>query len=105
MREIYVPVRAVKSCCARRGSKSAISRLHQIRPKPRQTKGPRFEGYSALDHANGRDRRVATVHGLANGTALGLNLMSIVLRGQGRRGAGRLASGAGWLCMFVGGYL
>src|SRR4051812_22384413 len=55
-------------------------------------------------HTNGRDRRVATVHGLVNSTALGLNLLSIVLRSQERYGAGRLASGAGWACMFVGGY-
>jgi len=62
-------------------------------------------GLADWQHTNGRDRRVATVHGLANSAALGLNLVSIVLRGQGRRGAGRLVSGAGWACMFVGGYL
>ena len=62
-------------------------------------------GLADWQHTNGRDRRLATVHGLANGIALGLNLVSILLRGQGRRGAGRLASGAGWACMFVGGYL
>jgi len=67
--------------------------------------GAAATGLADWQHTNGRDRRVATVHGLANVTALGLNLLSIVLRAQGRRGAGRLASGAGWVSMLVGGYL
>ena len=45
------------------------------------------------------------VHELVNSTALALNLASIVLRGRGLRSEGRLASAAGWVCMFVGGYL
>jgi len=62
-------------------------------------------GLADWQHTNGRDRRLATVHGVANGTALALNVLSIVLRGRERHGVGRLASGAGWACMFVGGYL
>ena len=62
-------------------------------------------GLADWQHLNGRDRRVGTVHALANGTALALNLASIALRGRGRRREGRLASAAGWTCMFAGGYL
>ena len=62
-------------------------------------------GLADWQHTNGRDRRVGLVHGLANGTALGLNLASLRLRGQGRRGEGRLASAAAWACMLLGGYL
>lgn len=62
-------------------------------------------GLADWQHTNGRDRRIATVHGLTNGTALGLNVLSVILRNQGRLRAGRMASGAGWLCMFAGGYL
>src|SRR4051794_29561338 len=39
-------------------------------------------GLADWQHTNGRDRRLATVHGLVNSTALGLNLLSIVLRSQ-----------------------
>jgi uncharacterized membrane protein len=62
-------------------------------------------GLADWQHTNGRDRRVGTAHALANGTALALNLASIALRGRGRRREGRLASAAGWACMFAGGYL
>jgi nitrite reductase/ring-hydroxylating ferredoxin subunit/uncharacterized membrane protein len=62
-------------------------------------------GLADWQHLNGRDRRVGTVHALANSAALVLNLASIVLRGRGRRGEGRAASAAGWACMFAGGYL
>lgn len=62
-------------------------------------------GLADWQHLNGRDRRVGTVHALANGAALALNLASIALRGRGRRREGRVASAAGWACMFAGGYL
>lgn len=62
-------------------------------------------GMADWQHLNGRDRRVGTVHALANGAALALNLASIALRGRGRRQEGRLASAAGWACMAAGGYL
>ena len=62
-------------------------------------------GLADWQHTNGRDRRVGLVHALANSTALALNLASIGLRGRGRLRQGRLASAAGWACMFVGGYL
>jgi nitrite reductase/ring-hydroxylating ferredoxin subunit/uncharacterized membrane protein/hemerythrin superfamily protein len=62
-------------------------------------------GLADWQHTNGRDRRVGLAHALVNSTALALNLASIVLRGRGRRHEGRLASAAGWACMFVGGYL
>lgn len=62
-------------------------------------------GLADWQHTNGRDRRVGMVHGLINSTALALNLASIVLRGRGFRSEGRLASAAGWVCMFAGGYL
>ncbi|MBP0446411.1 Rieske 2Fe-2S domain-containing protein [Roseomonas sp. SSH11] len=62
-------------------------------------------GMADWQHVNGRDRRVGLVHAIVNSTALALNLTSIVLRGRGRRNEGRLASAAGWACMFLGGYL
>jgi nitrite reductase/ring-hydroxylating ferredoxin subunit/uncharacterized membrane protein len=62
-------------------------------------------GLADWQHANGRDRQVGMVHALANSTALALNLVSIALRARGHRREGRLASAAGWACMFVGGYL
>jgi nitrite reductase/ring-hydroxylating ferredoxin subunit/uncharacterized membrane protein/hemerythrin superfamily protein len=62
-------------------------------------------GLADWQHTNGRDRRVGTIHALVNSTALALNLASIALRGRGRRREGRLASAAGWVCMFIGGYL
>ncbi len=62
-------------------------------------------GAADWQHLNGRDRRVGMVHAVANGSALALNLASIVLRRRGRLGAGRAVSGAAWACMFVGGYL
>ncbi|MGG5887848.1 DUF2231 domain-containing protein [Falsiroseomonas sp. HC035] len=62
-------------------------------------------GLADWQYTDGRDRRLGTVHGLTNGTALALTLASLSLRQRGRRGAGRLASGLGWACMMVGGYL
>jgi nitrite reductase/ring-hydroxylating ferredoxin subunit/uncharacterized membrane protein len=62
-------------------------------------------GLADWQHVNERARRVGLVHAAANGTALALMLTSLVLRGRGRRGAGQLASAAGWACMAVGGYL
>ena len=62
-------------------------------------------GVADWQHLNGRDRRVGLVHGTVNATALGLNLLSVALRGRGRLGAGRWASGAAFAVMGVGGYL
>ncbi|MDQ2802474.1 MAG: Rieske 2Fe-2S domain-containing protein [Pseudomonadota bacterium] len=62
-------------------------------------------GLADWQYTDGRDRRLGLVHGLVNSTALALNLVSISLRRRGRRAEGRLASTAGWGCMFVGGYL
>ena len=62
-------------------------------------------GLADWQHLNGRDRRVGLVHGLVNSTAMGLNVLSIVLRGRERRLAGLLASSAAWVCMSAGGYL
>ena len=62
-------------------------------------------GVADWQHLNGRDRRVGLVHGTVNVTALSLNLLSVRLRGQGRRGAGVWASAAAYACMTVGGYL
>ncbi|HWX50327.1 MAG TPA: DUF2231 domain-containing protein [Roseomonas sp.] len=62
-------------------------------------------GLADWQHTNGRDRRIGMTHALVNSTALVLNLTSIALRARGRGREGRLASAAGWACMFVGGYL
>ncbi|MFC3127447.1 DUF2231 domain-containing protein [Pseudoroseomonas globiformis] len=62
-------------------------------------------GLADWQHTNGRDRRIGTVHALANGTALALHLASVSLRNRGDLDRGRLASAAGWACMLVGGYL
>jgi nitrite reductase/ring-hydroxylating ferredoxin subunit/uncharacterized membrane protein len=62
-------------------------------------------GLADWQHTNGRDRRVGMVHAFANSTALALNLAAMTLRARGHRREGRLASAAGWACMFVGGYL
>ncbi|TDH63737.1 DUF2231 domain-containing protein [Dankookia rubra] len=62
-------------------------------------------GMADWQYTDGRDRRLGLVHALANGTALGLNLLSLALRGRGRRGQGRLASAAAFGCMAAGGYL
>lgn len=62
-------------------------------------------GLADWQHTNGRDRRIGMVHALVNSTALALNLASIALRRRERHREGRLASAAGWGCMFVGGYL
>ncbi|MFC7478729.1 DUF2231 domain-containing protein, partial [Dankookia sp. GCM10030260] len=62
-------------------------------------------GLADWQHVNGRARRVGFVHAVANGTALGLMLLSLRLRGRGRPGAGQAASAVGWACMAVGGYL
>ncbi|MGI4797880.1 MAG: DUF2231 domain-containing protein [Janthinobacterium lividum] len=62
-------------------------------------------GLADWQHLNGRDRRVGLVHGTVNSTALGLNLVSIVLRARGRQAAGRWASSIAWAWMGVGGYL
>lgn len=62
-------------------------------------------GLADWQHLNGRDRRVGLVHGTVNSAALGLNLLSIALRGRGRRTAGVCASSAAWIGMGIGGYL
>ncbi|MDJ0391627.1 Rieske 2Fe-2S domain-containing protein [Roseomonas sp. E05] len=62
-------------------------------------------GLADWQHVNGRDRRVGLVHAAANSTALALTLTSVLLRERGRVSEGRLASAAGWACMFLGGYL
>ncbi len=62
-------------------------------------------GLADWQYTDGRDRRLGLVHALANGTALGLNLLSLALRGRGRLGKGRAASAAAWGAMFAGGYL
>ncbi len=62
-------------------------------------------GVADWQHLNGRDRRVGLVHGTVNTAALGLNLLSVALRGRGRIVAGRWASGAAFAVMGVGGYL
>jgi len=62
-------------------------------------------GMADWQHTNGRDRRIGMAHALVNSTSLGLNLLSIALRNDGDIRRGRLASAAGWACLFVGGYL
>jgi nitrite reductase/ring-hydroxylating ferredoxin subunit/uncharacterized membrane protein/hemerythrin superfamily protein len=62
-------------------------------------------GIADWQHTNGRDRRIGTFHALVNSTSLALHLVSIALRGRGDIRGGRLASAAGWACLFVGGYL
>jgi nitrite reductase/ring-hydroxylating ferredoxin subunit/uncharacterized membrane protein len=62
-------------------------------------------GLTDWQHTNGPARRLGLVHGMINGAALALTLLSIGLRGRGHRGEGRLASAAGWACMAAGGYL
>jgi nitrite reductase/ring-hydroxylating ferredoxin subunit/uncharacterized membrane protein len=62
-------------------------------------------GLADWQYTEGRDRRVGTVHALFNSAALALTLISICLRGHGRRAEGRAVSGLGWACMAVGGYL
>ncbi len=62
-------------------------------------------GVADWQHLNGRDRRVGLVHGTVNTAALGLNLLSVALRGRGRVAAGRWASGTAFALMGVGGYL
>jgi len=62
-------------------------------------------GLADWQHLNGRHRRVGLVHGTVNTAALGLNLLSVALRGRGRVAAGRWASGAAFAVMGVGGYL
>lgn len=62
-------------------------------------------GIADWQYSDGRDRRLGLVHGLANTAALGLNLLSLALRGRGRRGEGRAASAAAFGCMALGGYL
>jgi nitrite reductase/ring-hydroxylating ferredoxin subunit/uncharacterized membrane protein len=62
-------------------------------------------GLADWQHVNERARRVGLVHAAANGTALTLMVLSLGLRRRGRRGAGQLASAAGWACMAAGGYL
>jgi nitrite reductase/ring-hydroxylating ferredoxin subunit/uncharacterized membrane protein len=62
-------------------------------------------GLADWQHTHGRDRRTGLVHGLVNGAGLGLAAWSLRLRGQGRRGDGRLAGAVGWALTAVGGYL
>jgi|GEM_PF-98575 len=62
-------------------------------------------GAADWQHSHGRDRRTGLVHAMANGTALGLTLVSISLRRRGYRAEGRAAGAAGWACMFAGAYL
>jgi nitrite reductase/ring-hydroxylating ferredoxin subunit/uncharacterized membrane protein len=62
-------------------------------------------GIADWQHTNGRDRRVGTTHAVVNSTALALHLASIVLRGRGQAGRGRLAGAAGWACLMAGSYL
>ena len=62
-------------------------------------------GLADWQHLNGRDRRVGLVHGSANITALGLNMLSVALRGRGRRKTGVAVSAAAYALMGASGYL
>jgi len=62
-------------------------------------------GINDWQYTEGRERRLGIVHGLTNATALSLMLVSLYLRARNRRAPARLASSAGWVCMFAGGYL
>jgi nitrite reductase/ring-hydroxylating ferredoxin subunit/uncharacterized membrane protein len=62
-------------------------------------------GLADWQQTHGRARRVGLVHAVVNGTALGLQLTSIVLRRRGRRSEARLTSAAAWGTMFAGAYL
>lgn len=62
-------------------------------------------GLADWQHLNGRDRRVGLVHGSANITALGLNVLSSTLRSRGHRGVGVAVSAAAYALMGASGYL
>jgi nitrite reductase/ring-hydroxylating ferredoxin subunit len=53
----------------------------------------------------GAERRVGVVHALANVTALGLYVGSLLARQAGARGAGKALAGAGFSVLVVGAYL
>jgi nitrite reductase/ring-hydroxylating ferredoxin subunit len=68
-----------------------------------------LSGITDWSVSDGRDRRLALVHGLLNTAGLGLQLLSLAVRVGGRRRAGRRLSVAGWavsgLSAYIGGEL
>lgn len=62
-------------------------------------------GMADWRQVHGRDRRTGLAHAVLNSAALGLTVGSLALRRRGRRGLGRVASGAGWLTLAAGAYL
>lgn len=62
-------------------------------------------GIADWRQVHGRDRRTGLAHAALNSAALGLTIGSLALRRRGRRGLGRVVSGAGWLALAAGAYL
>jgi nitrite reductase/ring-hydroxylating ferredoxin subunit/uncharacterized membrane protein len=62
-------------------------------------------GASDWRYLRGDSRRLGSAHALLNVTGLGLNLVSLALRGAGQRGAGRAVSAAGLLATAAAAHL